>query len=315
LALEVVAPGMIWLFVIVLSYFIFGIVALVDKYLVGGPIPHPKVYAFYVGILGFMAMVLIPWVGFFIPQPWIIILAFLAGAIRLFALFGFYSGLRLFETSRIVPAMGGFLPLSTLGLSWLLTGQRIPFSLNEVLAFVLLVLGSILITLEKEKLVTLVSLGIAFLAAFLFGLSFVLSKLVYLELPFWPGLIWLTLGGGFTALFLLFSKEVRRELFQRRVSFKFKTVRIFFMNIIMGAGASVLQNWAIFLVPLGWLAFINALEGTKYAFLLIFVIAISLIWPAWAKRVGLKEEISRTILIQKISAILLIGGGMILLAF
>jgi len=52
------------------------------------------------------------------------------------------------------------------------------------------------------------------------------------------------------------------------------------------------------------------LEGTKYVFLLIFTILLSLKLPQI-----LKEEISRKILFQKIIAILLIGLGLSLIAF
>ena len=77
----------------------------------------------------------------------------------------------------------------------------------------------------------------------------------------------------------------------------------------MGAGASILQNWAIFLAPLVYVAIINALQGINYAFLLVFIIFLSLKFPKI-----LKEEVSREILFQKIIAILLIGGGLVLLA-
>jgi len=76
----------------------------------------------------------------------------------------------------------------------------------------------------------------------------------------------------------------------------------------MGAGASILQNWAIFLAPLVYVAIINALQGINYAFLLVFIIFLSLKFPQI-----LKEEISKKILLQKIIAILLISAGLFLL--
>jgi len=52
-----------WLTLIILAYFLFAIVALGDKYLLKGP-PNPKIYTFYVGVLGILALFLIPFVGF-----------------------------------------------------------------------------------------------------------------------------------------------------------------------------------------------------------------------------------------------------------
>ena len=69
------------------------------------------------------------------------------------------------------------------------------------------------------------------------------------------------------------------------------------------------QNWAIFLAPLAFLAIINALQGVQYVFLLIFAVLLSLKFPQI-----LKEEISREIIFQKVVAILLIGGGLVILA-
>jgi hypothetical protein len=117
------------------------------------------------------------------------------------------------------------------------------------------------------------------------------------------------------AIAFLFSKEIRQELFERRETLKMKTLGILIPNQVAAAGAFMLQNWAIALVPLSSLAFINALEGTRYVFLLILAVFFSLTQPLWAERTGLKEEVSRKIILQKIIALLLISGGLILLAF
>jgi drug/metabolite transporter (DMT)-like permease len=66
----------------------------------------------------------------------------------------------------------------------------------------------------------------------------------------------------------------------------------------LGAGAFVLQNWGISLVPLTSLVFINALQGTQYLFLLILTTIFS----------------SEKIILQKIIAVLLICAGLAFLA-
>jgi hypothetical protein len=45
---------MSWLLVIVFAYFILAIVTLLDKYIVVTPVINPKVFSFYVGILGIL---------------------------------------------------------------------------------------------------------------------------------------------------------------------------------------------------------------------------------------------------------------------
>lgn len=299
---------MLWIIVAILSYFFSAIVALFDKYLLVAPIPSPKVYSFYVGILGICSLILIPFVNFLIPDSQQILLSLLSGALFIYSLFWYCSGLRLFETSRIVPVIGGLNPIFIFSLTCLF-GQEI-FDIKEGLAFILLIAGSIFITLQREKFITLKSLQFSAIAALLFSLAFFIAKFIYLVQPFWSGFIWMRIGGFIAAITLFFSKEVKEELFKKRVSFKKRTAGIFILGQFFGAGSMILQNWAIALVPFAFLAFVNVLEGTKYVFLLIFVTLLSLKFPEI-----LKEQISKKILLQKISAILLIGGGLVLLAF
>jgi len=300
-----------WLLITISFYFILAVVFLVDKYLLTGSIANPKVYTFYVGTLGVVVLVLIPFVNFSVPAFNQIILALLAGAIFIYALFWFYKALSLFEASRVVPAVGGLTPLFTFGLVYIFSFGKETLSLLEITTFVLLIIGSFLMVAEKEKFINLKSLKISAICAFLLSLSSVLLKYVYLVQPFWSGFIWTKIGGFLMALcFLVLSKEIKEEIFQKKLSLKQKTMGIFITNQAAGGGANILQNWAFSLAPLAYIAIINALQGIQYIFLLIFTILLSLKFP----RI-LKEEISRGILLQKISAILLIGAGFILLVF
>ena len=298
---------MTWLLAIIFAYFLFALVTLGDKYLLAGP-PNPKSYSFYTGTLGILVLLLIPFVGLTIPDTYQIILSLLAGAIFIFALLGLFTGLEHFAASRIVPAIGGLLPLFTFGLVFLFSCGKEQLSFHEILAFVLLLAGSVLVTFEKGKSITSKSLQISAISAFLFALAFVLTKYVYLAQPFWSGFIWMRIGGFLVALSLIFTKEVKREIFEKKFTFQKKTGIFFLFNQSLGGGAFILQNWAIALVPLGFLAFISALEGIKYVFLLIFAILLSFKFPK-----TLKEKISREVIFQKIAAILLIGGGLALL--
>lgn len=300
---------MLWLIVAISAYFLFAIVGLVDKYLLGGLIPSPKVYAFYTGALGILVLILIPF-GFFTPEPWQIGLALLAGAFHILGILAYFYGLKNFEASRVIPAIGGLAPLFTFGLIYLLFEGKETLSLIGMAAFILLILGSIFISWEKSKIITLNSLKYSALAALFFSLYYVLAKFVYLEQPFISGFIWTRFGAFLVAIILLFSKEVREELFIKQKTFNLKTWSILIPNEAVGAGAFVLQNWAIALAGISYVAIFSALGGIQYVFILIFAVILSLKLPKI-----LKEEISRKTIFQKIIAILLIGGGLILLTF
>ncbi|PIS34916.1 MAG: hypothetical protein COT37_00170 [Parcubacteria group bacterium CG08_land_8_20_14_0_20_43_9] len=308
---------MLWIIFAIIAYFLLAISAIVDDFLLTGPFAKPKLYAFYVSILGIFVFVLAPF-GFAIPDSLTLLMALLSGALWFFALLGLFESLRLFEASRVIPAIGGILPVFTLGVSYFFSWQTReamePFGSAKILAFICLLLGSILIGLERNKKVTRKSFVLAVLTAFLFALSFAAAKLVYEVQPFISGLIWIKLGGFLVALLFLFSKEVRPGIFRKRkeqtISLfkKPKIALLFIFNQAIGAGAGILQNLAIFLAPLSYLAFINALEGTRYVFLLVFTIILSYRFPRF-----LADRISKKIIAQKILAVLLIIMGLIFL--
>jgi len=301
---------MLWLIVGVSAYLILAVVFLVDKYLLVGSILKPKTFTFYVGILGISALLITPFIDFYIPATPQLLLSLLAGAIFICALFWFYKGLLSFEASRIVPTVGALIPIFTFLLIYLLSSGREILSSWDAFGFVLLILGTVLITFRKEKFINLKSLRIAALAAFLFSLSFVFTKYVYLEQPFWNGFIWIRLGSVLIALTFLLGPGLRKELTGPKKRPKKKTGIIFLLNQAAGGGAAILQNWAIALAPLAYVAVVNALQGTQYAFLLILAVLLSLKFPKI-----LKEEISKDVILQKVVAIMVIGGGLLILAF
>lgn len=295
---------MSWLIVVIISYFLFSLVSLGDKYILAGP-PRPKIYSFGVGILGISSLALIPFVGFSLPALEEILLCFLAGGINIFALLALYQGLEKFEASRIIPAIGGFLPLFTFLLVYLFSGGKETLGLWEILAFLFLVLGSVFVSRKPGEKVSFRSFRLSVLAAFLFALYFVLIKFIFLVQPFWNGFIWIRIGAFLTALFFIFSKEVREGIIFRRFSFNKKTGVLFVLNQGLGAGAVILQSWAVALAGLAYLSIINALQGIQYVFLFVFAALFSKVF---------KEKVSSRAVFQKIIAILIIGAGLAILA-
>lgn len=299
---------MLWLIITILAYFLFAFVSLGDKYLLKGA-PEPKTYTFYVGLFSIVILILIPFVDFSFPGLLGLGFCLLTGAIFIAAIFSAFEGLERFEASRIIPAMGGFVPVFTLALTYLFSRGQATLGIKEILAFALLVVGSILISYSPTKKLPLKSLKISAVAALFFSLGFVLSKYVYLMFGFWTGFIWIRIGAVITALFFIFSKKVREELFTKKAVFNLKTGIFFITNQAIGAGAFILQNWAIALAPLAFLSIINALQGVQYLFLFILILLVSLKSP---KVLG--EKISKKIIVQKGFAMLLIIVGLIILA-
>jgi len=310
---------MSWIVLSLLAYLFLAVVATTDKFLLTNQSIKPKVYAFYVGLLGGLAVILIPF-GFSIPNPIDLGIGFVSGSIWIFALISLYESFNRFEVSRVVPAVGGFLPIFSLGLtylfSWRMHNVLEGLSLLKIISFLLLIAGGVLITYGKKNNFANKGLLFAGLTAFLFALSFSTIKILYMNVNFISAFAWTRIAGFITALFLLFSKEVKEELFKKNKKknkkslFKRpKTALIFLANQAMGGVATILQNIAIYIAPAIYLAFINALDGTRYVFILIITIILSRKFPKI-----LSEKITRPLLVQKIFAIILIIGGLIILS-
>src|SRR3989344_7876668 len=274
-----------WIGVALGGYFLYALVALLDKYLLSGPLPSPKTYAFYVGMLGGGAAALLALFGLvIIPETSILVVGLLAGVMRTLFLFALFHALRLFEASRIIPALGAVMPIFLL-LFVFLVGDTTVFLPKNFLAFLLLLVGTVGITFVKDSRVTLRSIMAASLAAFLGAASFFLSKFVYDDptQTFISGLAWLLAGTFLAALIFLASREVRKEIsriFSRRkkptrvVAKKFPLL-LFAGNQATAAGAGLLQNLAVALVPLGMLSFVSAIGGVQYLFLFVFALFLS----------------------------------------
>lgn len=299
---------MFWVLITILSYFLLAITALGDKYLLVGP-PEPKSYTFFINVPGILLLILVPFVGFVVPDSKQILFSLLAGGLAVFAGYFLYVALEKFEASRVIPAVGGILPLCTIAIVYFSSGGKAGFDSKELLAFLVLVLGSVLISLERGKAFSLSGLFLPVLVALLFALSFVVMKNLYLQLPFWTTLILTRVGAFFVSLVFLLSRGARAEIFRKSTILQKQTGSVFLANQGVGAVALLLQNWAIALAPLNHLAFINALEGVRYVFLLVLSVLISIIFPG-----ALKEKISKNIISQKAVAILFIVVGLVILA-
>jgi drug/metabolite transporter (DMT)-like permease len=209
--------------------------------------------------------------------------------------------------------MGGLVPIFVLIFSFLIFREG-SFEGTDLLALTLLISGSIAITVERGKKITLPSLKFAGAAALLLALSFVLAKYVYLAASFWSPFVWMRVGGFIFALgIFVFSRELRRAVFRKKPKKKARergrTAVIFVGNQVLGSVGSVLQSFAIFLAPALYVAFVNALEGIIYVFVLIFSALAAIFFPRLIHEVFTKETT-----LQKIVATVLIIGGILVLS-
>ena len=290
----------LWLFIVILAHLFYALVFIIDKYIVSRPLPHPVVYTFYVGVLSIFVWVLIPF-GFSFPSSTQIILILLGGIVQIAGWIFFYKALNLGEVSRIVPFVGSFVAIFILILSSLLIKEHL--SGEQILAFLLLVLGSLIISFKKKDVFRKPFI-LAIFSALLFAGFWVITKYIFLGSSFISGLVWVRTGVVIIALFLLLPRKNRQLIFKKTGELKPKTIGFFAGGRILSIVAGFLMYLAVFL---GSVTLANSLQGLQYAFVLILALLF------FRKIPGLKEEFSREIIVQKIIAIILISLGLFIL--
>lgn len=295
-----------YVWIAILAYLLFAINALIDKILLkGNRIGNPVVYAFAIGVLSLVVIVLIPW-GFVWPGYETMLLSLFAGSLFTFALLLFFGALKTGETSRVVPVQGGFVPFLTLILAYVFLGDTL--QIKGYFAFGLLLVGAFLISWEirQRKKFNLPQLLLALLAALLFAMSFTFTKQVYNETNFINGLIWTRFGMALGAAFLLWPRDYRRAILEAKRKKTKKNIGIWFIvGQGIGAAAGLMQNWAI---SQGSVVMVNALQGTQFAFVFGLAALLSFKYPRL-----LREELSSSTLVLKTLAIALISAGIVVL--
>ena len=300
-----------WLLIAIIAQFLFALVFVIDKLILSKTVLRPIVYASSVGLFEIFALVLFVF-DFSLLSLKQIIIAFSAGALNIFALVFFYKSIEAGEVSRVVPIVGGAVPLGTLILSYFILVERL--AVYQLFAFFLLVIGGVIMVWPrkiKERGDTIKTplyqrLPIALVAAAFFSGAFVLATYIYNEQSFINGFVWIRMGGFIAGLALLFWPGNRQRIVEAGRKIRIKAVSLFVSSKLLAGLAFILLNYAFYL---GSVSLVNALQGIQYVFLLVIGIILSKKFPQI-----LREQISQEILARKIAAILLIGLGVGLLS-
>lgn len=291
-----------WLIITCVGYFLNAIALTIDKALLSKEIPKPAAYSFMIAALGMLAVVVVPFGVTFMSFK-LLFLSLTAGIFFVAAIYTMFSALMRGEASKIAPFIGGIQPIFVFLIAMLLLKETL--YANSLIGFALVVLGGLTISLHKSKY-HWHAFFLALLSTVFFAASYTLTKVVFNETIFLNGFFWTRLGAFLAALLLLFSKSNRRALASLAHKKKAKTGSFFLIGQVAGATSFVLINYAFSLQSV---TLVSALQGIQYVFLFLLVVPLSFFYPKlW------KENLHRGALMQKILAIVLIGGGLYFLA-
>jgi len=295
-----------WLIVIILAYLFFGFASLCDKLVLAGK-PKPISYTFYVGVFSIFVIFFIPFVKFGIPNNEELLWIALDAIVHIAGLYTMFLALEKFEVSKVVTTIGATQPIFIFILTWLFWGPQVMPAI-DILAFAVLFISSVIISFEKNSEITGSYLKITVLSSIMFSLDYIFSKFVFLNQPFFQGIIWIRVFVFMFVLILLLSKKFREEIFSKKMILEKKTQVVFLGAQICGGIANFLQSFAISLAPVVFLATVNSLRGIQYVFLFLMTIFISMFFPK-----VLKEGLSKRVVAQKIISIILIVIGLSIL--
>lgn len=295
---------MLWLFISIIAYFLNAITAVIDKILISKEIPDPKIYTFFISVLGIVGIVLAPF-GLSMISIWYLFIAVLIGLLSILALLALFNALKIHEASRVVPIVGAIQPIVIFFLAFSFLHERL--SLFEIIAVAFFIIGGILITIEfgKKKKNGFKWLIYAILSGVLFGILYSMNKYLFNELGFINGFVWPRITTCLVALLFLLDKRFLNELKLNLKTSKSSSKGLFLIGQACGASFFVLINYAI---SLGSVTIVNSMQGLQYAFVLIMTTILAYFSPKL-----IKENFNIKILIQKVFAIILIAFGIIFL--
>lgn len=310
-----------WILISSVAYLLLAFCFILDKVLLKKNIPNPSVYAFYMALLSAGVLFLIPfgvrWVNFSF-----FIRASLFGMIFIWALVYFYKAVKKNEISRVAPLVGTITQLGTFLLAVLFLNKEIDF-LNYWGLF-LLIIGGFLVSFDlplnyknlTKGLASSVESGILFAIAYS-GFDYIYKEYELIfgkEDVFINGFFWTRIGlvlGGFSLLIVgNYRKQISETLFGKKKKYKkrksLRTIMLFLLNKVFGGTSSILTNHAIFL---GGAVFVQAMSSVQFVFVLILATIMAI------KHADIFEEkLYFWDWAQKIGAIIIIGGGIVLVS-
>ncbi len=288
-----------WLLAAIIAQVILGTSLVFDKILLKKSCFNPWVYTFWLGIFGAFAFLFIPFsFDSSTLSASLFAIALLAGVFFILAMFFLFYALARGEASVTLPIIGGFSPLFTLAFGeWFLESR---LAGGDLFAFFFFVLGGLIFYRIESKDARPALAGFTVASAASFGISTILSKLVFESVPFLTGFILIKSGGFFFVILLLLIPHFRKRLYDAYCITEYASKTLYVVNRLYASAGSVLVALA---VSLAHPALVDATQSIKYA--VVFFVA----WFVLAERYEGK------MLAGKMTATILITTGLVWLGF
>ncbi len=285
----------------VFAQLLTAVSVLIDKYIVTSPdISHPVSYAFYVGLISGVVVVLLPFSLVTIPSTYVLLLSVLGGYVFIGSIWLLYGALKIASATDVVPWLAAVTTVVTFIVSFLLLQEDLPKSFPYALIF--FVIGMLLVghfRFNARSFVLVVISGI------FFGLSAVLIKIIFLEASFIDGFFWSRMGNVLGAVSLLALPACRRAVFQTSKHAKKRTTALIFINRVIGGVAFLSVAYAI---NTGSVSVVKSLDSLQFLFIFLFIFLLRHRIPEW-----FEHEFRPGHVLHKVLAMTFIAVGFLIL--
>jgi len=298
---------MFWILIAISAHWFWAIGNLGDKYIVSKRVRNPFVYLVWITMLGGLSVVIIPWTGLVIPSAKTALFLLIGGLLYFYGGLPYIRAMQMEEPTR-VNVWWGFIPIFSLLIGQIFFNEV--FSFSQLAAFCWLVGGTVLASVHFKnngRPVVSKAVWLMMLACLAFAIYGVLFHLAMAEVGFIQGFIWVSLVQFVCALTMFLSTGFRRDFFS-----SIKAADRGLMGAVGGIAffeksGILLNQWAL---SLGSAALVFAFEGFQVLFVFIMASLLSVFLPKI-----IREEMDKKNLLLKLSALVLMIGGILILAF
>ncbi len=293
---------MSWIIFSILAAFIWATANMLDKYILTKWVKRPIIPLMFVGIVGFIASLLIYFIrGYSSLSRGLIFIALIAGAIYILDLLFYFRAMKIEEASRVVPLFH-LSPLFVTILATIFLGEIL--TIQNYFGILAIVTGAVLISLKKEeRIVFSKAAGYMLLASLLSAVSFIIIKYLLGFTDYWTVFSYLRIGAFLAVIPILILNFKHIVFLKKKFGYKPLIFMSFTETLNLGAILSI-----IFAASIGLASLVNALSSIQPFFVLIFAMTISLFFPGI-----FKEQITKSTIFIKIISITLMFVGILLI--
>lgn len=294
-----------WLLIALLSYVLYAVVNIIEKFIIDKRVKNPLVYLLWANILGaftLIALIALPFTFPKLPLHWLA--AILAGVFYFVASLVYLRLLQVEEISRI-SLWSNMTPIFTLLISLVLLGEQL--SSVQIFSFALLLIGGIVASLKKELFRMRMSRNIflAMIMSLLIAGYFITVRFASNSSSSAALYLIITCVTTFLTASLLVSRKIRRSFHEETRSAPKQLIGATFLAVAIESLGLLLSLWSLSLGPA---SLISALGGFQSLMVIIFVVMLSMIAP----RV-IKERFDVFSVTIKLVALVLMVSGVALL--